>query len=173
MSFFASSKRNFAATLELYYRGDRMQANDSLVIMLLLAAAALWLYVRLKHRSGIAVMPAAVPRHEEITVPSEEAADLFQEHGYEWMAGKIKIPVYITMDGQAMESRLFADGFVRKGEDVFVVKFARERKPIDMTGSSLRDHLLVYSLLYEGTAGVLYADVPNRTIHTIRFEVEL
>lgn len=150
-----------------------MQAKDSWVILLILAVAAIWLYIRVKRQQGDLPLYRSVPRHDEILVASEEALELIEQAGYGWIAGKVKIPITITLDGTTLESRLFADGFVEKDRQWFVVKFARERKPIDMTGSGLREHLLVYSLLYPEAAGVLYVDVAGRSIRTVQFEIEL
>lgn len=150
-----------------------MEAKDSGVIILLLIGAAAWLYIRLKRQQGDLSVYRSVPRHEEILVSSEEALELIQQAGYEWIAGKVKIPITVTLDDTPLESRLFADGFVEKDRQWFVVKFAKERKPIDMTGSGLREHLLVYSLLYPEAAGVLYVDVLNRSIRVVQFEIEL
>ncbi|MDF2669647.1 MAG: hypothetical protein K0R67_1953 [Paenibacillus sp.] len=149
-----------------------MQASDSWVIILLLLGAAGWLYFRLKRQQGDLTVYSSVPMHDEIIVSSEEALELIQGAGYEWLAGKVKIPITITVDDNQLESRLFADGFVEKDRQWFVVKFAKERKPIEMTGSGIREHLLVYSLLYPQAAGVLYVDVPNRSIRRIQFEIE-
>jgi hypothetical protein len=150
-----------------------VQSSDSGIIILLLLGAAVWLYIRLKRQQGDQTVYRSAPRHDEIIVGSEEALELIQGAGYEWIAGKVKIPITVILDDEQLESRLFADGFVEKDRQWFVVKFARERKPIEMTGSGIREHLLVYSLLYPEAAGVLYVDVPNRLIRTIQFEIEV
>ncbi|WP_127586014.1 hypothetical protein [Paenibacillus koleovorans] len=150
-----------------------MEAKDSWVVIMLLIFAAAWLYFRLKHQQGNMSIYRQVPRHDEIVLGSEEALALVQDAGYEWIAGKVKIPVTVILDNVATESRLFADGFVEKGNAWYVVKFARDRKPIDLTGSALREHLLVYSLLYPDAAGVLYVDVTAGMIRTVQFEVDL
>jgi hypothetical protein len=79
----------------------------------------------------------------------------------------------IVNDEEELESRFFVDHFVQSEQDWFVVKVARSRKPLEMSGSSIRDHLLPYQLLYPDAAGVLYLDVDLQKIVKVQFEVEL
>ncbi|MNU00607.1 hypothetical protein D3C72_2437780 [compost metagenome] len=74
-------------------------------------------------------------------------------------------------DRELLESRLFIDHFAAEEEKLYVVKVARDRKPLDWTGSGLRDQLLVYQLLYPEAEGILYVDPRQKTIEKIRFDV--
>ncbi len=57
---------------------------------------------------------------------------------------------HIDLDGQALQSRLFIDLIAEKDGKHYIVKTARDRMPIDWTGSGVRDRLLVYALAYAG-----------------------
>jgi hypothetical protein len=92
--------------------------------------------------------------------------------GYEIVAGKTKLPITVTLDEQEMESRLFVDAFVLKADEMYIVKLARVRQPLEMSASAIRERLLVYSLLYPEAAGVLYVDPEIRSIRKITFDVE-
>jgi hypothetical protein len=105
-------------------------------------------------------------------VPEGKAVDYMTEEGYMVIEGKHKMSIHIYMDEQEMHSSYYADYFVQQDESVYAVKLAKERMPISLTGSGIRDKLLPYYLLYEGITGVLYVDLEKRTIHKIRFEME-
>lgn len=74
---------------------------------------------------------------------------------------------------EELYSRLFIDYFAEKEDNLYLVKVARERKPLEMTGSAIRDMLLVYSLLVPEAAGVLYVDMNGRKIKQITFHIEV
>lgn len=104
--------------------------------------------------------------------PEGEAVDLLEYSGYEVLSGKQKLPISIDVDGSTLESRLFIDFFAKKEEELYIVKVARARRPLEMTGSAIRDRLLPYALLYDEITGVLYVDVANRQIRQITFDIE-
>jgi len=149
-----------------------MQTGDPIVVVLIVALMLVWLYVAAKRKYRNRWRAPDIPRHSEVFVPSDEAVRLLEEAGYDILAGKVRLPVYVELDGNVLESRLFIDAFAEKDGETYIVRLARERKPIEMTGSSLRDHLLVYHLLYPQTAGVLYVDLPAGAIRVVKFEVE-
>lgn len=102
-----------------------------------------------------------------------EAVELLEFSGYEVLTGKRRIPVTIHVNDQIrLESRLFVDHFAAVEDKLYVVRLARERKPIDWTGSGIRDQLLVYQLLYQDIEGVLYVDPKLKSIEKIRFILE-
>lgn len=125
-------------------------------------------------RSWMADKPAdewEIEVNEEI--PVTEAVGLLEEAGYEVMTMKRKVDVGITVnEDEELQSRLFIDHFARQDGKLFVVKLARERKPMDRTGSGIRDHLLVYALLFREAEGVLYVDPSRRSIQKIQFHIE-
>ncbi|TMV51393.1 hypothetical protein FE783_06310 [Paenibacillus mesophilus] len=149
-----------------------MRSGDTFVVLLLIVVALVWFYARGRLWYHKPRPSFAIPRQDEIFVPSEEAVLLLNAQGYEIVAGKTKLPVTVTLDEQEMESRLFVDAFVLKDNELFIVKLAKERQPLEMSASAIRERLLVYSLLYPEAAGVLYVDLTIRTIRKITFDIE-
>ncbi|TNJ67343.1 hypothetical protein FE784_05135 [Paenibacillus hemerocallicola] len=149
-----------------------MRTGDTFVVLLLIVVAIVWFYARGRLWYHKPRPSLAIPRQDEIFVPSEEAVRLLNTQGYEIVAGKTKLPITVTLDEQEMESRLFVDAFVLKDDEMYIVKLARERQPLEMSASAIRERLLVFSLLYPEAAGVLYVDPEIRSIRKITFDVE-
>jgi hypothetical protein len=99
----------------------------------------------------------------------DESVRFLEQAGYEVTHGKYRVPITIYLDGQELQSRLFIDMIAEKEGKHYIVKTARERMPIDWTGSGVRDRLLVYALLLPECEGVLFVDQKERTIRTITF----
>lgn len=150
-----------------------MRAGDTFVVLLLIVVAIVWFYARGRIWYDKPRPSLAIPKQEDIFVASEETVLLLNEKGYEIVAGKTKLPVTITMDGEELESRLFIDAYVLKEDQLFIVKLARERQPLEMTGSAIRERLLVYSLLYPEAQGVLYVDTSAKSIRQITFDIDM
>ncbi|MEB3101431.1 hypothetical protein [Ferviditalea candida] len=152
-----------------------MGNNDAFVLILVVIVLAIWLWKRFSrwlHTPMKIKLP--VPDETEWAVsPEGEAAALLKEAGYEVISGKYKIPIYVEMDRQEFSSRYFIDYFARQGHEVFVVKVARDRQPVQWTGSGIRDKLLPYFLLFEEVSGVLYVDLKERKVRRIRIVLDL
>ncbi|MDR0267033.1 hypothetical protein [Paenibacillus sp.] len=147
------------------------QRADGLVMLLIGLLLLVWIVYGI--RSWLfKPLPARVPDmpiNEEI--PDHPAVDMLEKSGYEVLGGKIKIPLLFDVDGEDFHSRLFIDFLARSSEGIiYLVKVARSRLPMDWTGSSIRDRLLPYFLLYPGCGGVLYVDVENDEVACIRFD---
>ncbi|GAB2696822.1 hypothetical protein GCM10027018_14900 [Paenibacillus thermoaerophilus] len=112
------------------------------------------------------------PVEEDIFVPNGDAVELLKAKGYELLSGKQKIPVTVEAGGLVMSSQLFIDAIAAKDDETFVVRIARPRRPLEWTGSAIREHLLVYSLIYDDIDGVLYVDPAEGRVTPIRFELE-
>lgn len=149
-----------------------MKAGDSLILFvlsavligLLLSALRRWLGAPIKLKRFI---------EPDDEVPVSDAVELLEYSGYEVFTGKRKIPIHITVnDKDELHSRLFVDHFASEDDKVYIVKLARDRKPLERTGSAIRDQLLMYYLLYEQVEGILYVDPKQRTIDKISFQVE-
>lgn len=152
--------------------GCRLRAGDTVVVLLLIAVAVVWLYQRGRIWYWKPRPRLAIPKQDDIFVASEEAVRLLNAEGYEIVAGKTKLPVTVFVDGEPLESRLFVDAYVMKDDELYIVKLARDRQPLDMTASAIRDRLLVYALIYPEASGVLYVDPPHRFVRKITFDVE-
>ncbi len=95
--------------------------------------------------------------------------DLLEDEGYEVVGGKLKIPLSFNVNGSQLYSRLFIDYVASKEEGtLYLVILARPRKPLDLTGSGLRDTMLPYLLIYPECSGVLYVNVATASIQVIK-----
>jgi hypothetical protein len=143
--------------------------SDAVMMILISVIAAGWLYWRF--RRWIETPARRKLPLEPEDVPDDEAVRLLEENGYEVIAGKRKLSVKIRVDNEnVLFSRLYIDYIVRKRGEMFVAKLAQERAPLERTGSVLADKLLVYQLIYDHCAGVLYIHPDERRITEIRFE---
>ncbi|WP_256223248.1 hypothetical protein [Paenibacillus sp. 1_12] len=152
-----------------------MQSGDGLVIILIILIAGFWifLYIRNRMKGTMESESEGLTLPEETPVSSDEVTRLLEENGYKVISGKQRIPIHITInDGEPLHSRLFIDYFVEQDGVYFTVKVAKERKPMETTGSSIRDHLLAFHLLYPQTSGVLYVDPQQHRIQCIRFQID-
>lgn len=152
-----------------------MQKGDGTVVVLIIAVLAIWAfyYIRGKMRETVDnASPFDFLIDEEL--PDDDATRLLEENGYEVTSGKKRIPIEISVnDGEMLHSRLFIDYMASKNGLYYTVKLAKDRKPVEWTGSSIRERLLVYQLVYPNTAGVLYVDLPQRKVHCFVFAVQL
>ncbi|MFF2482064.1 hypothetical protein [Paenibacillus sp. NPDC058071] len=94
-----------------------------------------------------------------------------EQAGYEVLSGKHRVPVGIDLDGEPLGSRLYIDYIAEQDGAMYIVRTARDRMPIDWTGSGVRDKLLVYALLLPECSGVLYVDAKEQTLKKIVFYV--
>ncbi|UJF31247.1 hypothetical protein [Paenibacillus hexagrammi] len=151
-----------------------MEKGDISVILLILIIVMGYMFIRF--RSWL-----YTPRRRRFPLPEssaevtqDEAVELLEGAGFDIVAGKAKVPItMIINDHEQLESRYFIDYFVQQDEEVYIVKLARERRPLEMTGSAVRDMLLPYSLIYPEAAGVLYVDLDQRRIKKIKFHIEV
>ncbi|WP_337101694.1 hypothetical protein [Paenibacillus sp. YIM B09110] len=103
--------------------------------------------------------------------PNDENILLLERFGYEVVSGKHLIPIAVELDGQELGSRLYIDYVAEMDNKTYIVKSARERMPMDWTGSGVRDRLLVYALLLPQCSGVLFVDAKERIIRKIHFHI--
>jgi hypothetical protein len=150
-----------------------MEQGDVRVILLILIVVVCIVFWRFqKWSAGSSRRRGRIPRHANI--PEDDVIDLLEAAGFEVLAGKTKIPITMTVgEREQLESRLFIDYFVQKEDDIYLVKVARERKPLEMTGSAVRDMLLPYTLIYPEAQGILYVDMTVSKIKKITFHIEV
>lgn len=149
-----------------------MAGRDGLVLALLSLFIVGWI-VYVFRQWLLAPPKARFSIHQDTEIPVTDAVELLEYAGYQVLTGKRRVPVSITVNDKAeLESRLFIDHFAAVDDELYVVKLARDRKPLEWTGSSIRDQLLVYQLLYDQVDGVLYVDTKRRAIDKFRFTVE-
>lgn len=150
-----------------------MEQGDVKVILLILIIFAGYLFWRFNRwLKGSTSKRMRIPSNAD--VPQDDVVELLEGAGFDVLAGKTKIPIAMTInDRDVLESRLFVDYFAEKEGQLLLVKVARERKPLEMTGSGVRDMLLPYSLLYPEAEGILYVDMAVQKIKKITFHIEV
>jgi hypothetical protein len=150
-----------------------MEKGDIMVIFMILIVFMGFISLRFRH--WLVNPPKKrfrIPR--DASVVQDETVELLEGAGFDVLAGKTKIPITMTLnDAEDFESRLFVDYFAQKNDQLYVVKVAKERRPMELRGSSIRDMLLPYCLLYPEVAGVLYVDMDQLKIKKITFHIEV
>lgn len=150
-----------------------MEKGDITVILLILIVFTGFMMLRFQRWLNTPIKKRfRVPA--EADVPYDDTVELLEGAGFDVLAGKTKVPVtMIVNDSEQLESRYFIDYFVQKNEELYLVKLAKDRKPLEMTGSAVRDMLLPYSLIYPEASGVLYVDMEQQKIKKITFHIEV
>ncbi|SFJ30771.1 hypothetical protein [Thermoflavimicrobium dichotomicum] len=146
------------------------QVGDTLVLYLLIGVI---IYLMIKNIASTTSVKgwlfSSKEKSESISFTGKVPM-ILQEHGYEVIDEKIKIPIAIDLDGEAYSSRMFVDYLARNEEGTYLVMVARERKPLRLSGSALRDYFLPYFLLFE-PSGILYVDKEKGSIKLIHLDV--
>ncbi|MGG4033653.1 hypothetical protein ABEV74_08085 [Paenibacillus cisolokensis] len=144
--------------------------GDWIVMVLAGGLIAIWIYRGLYRwlHSPPAARRLVLGEGAEI-LADDENVQLLERHGYQVISGKHRVPLHIEVDGAPMESRLYIDYIAEQDGKTYIVKTARDRMPIDWTGSGLRDRLLVYALLLPECEGVLYTDAKEGTVRVVTF----
>ncbi|TXK83434.1 hypothetical protein [Paenibacillus sp. N3.4] len=150
-----------------------MEQGDVTVILLILIVVVGFILTRIgRWLNQPSKLRSFIPRQADL--PQDDVVELLEGAGFDVLAGKTKIPITMTInDREQLESRLFIDYFAEKDQLIYLVKLANERKPLEMTGSSVRERLLPYRLLYPDAAGVLYVDMALNKIKKITFHIEV
>lgn len=150
-----------------------MEKGDVVVIILILIVFMGWITIRF--RSWLIEPPKKrfrVPAGGEIQ--DDEAVELLEGAGFDILTGKTKIPVTMTLnDREELQSRIVIDYFAQKNGQLFLVKVSKEHNPIEMNGSSIKDSLLPYILLYPEAEGIIYLDMAQLKIKKITFHIEV
>ncbi|MGN7761621.1 hypothetical protein ACTJKB_09220 [Paenibacillus sp. 22594] len=148
----------------------KLAGSDKAVMVLIGLAVAIFIIYRIYiwlQSSPRSFIKDRLPLNKVIL--PHPSIDLLEAAGYEVIGGKLKIPLSFNVDGASMYSRLFIDYVASKEEDsYYLVILSRPRKTLDFTGSSLRDSLLPYLLIYPDCSGVLYVNTVTSVIHEIR-----
>lgn len=135
-----------------------------LIVLLIYRLFYRWLHEPPSLHSGL-----LLSRAEEVD-DEDEHVKLLEEEGYDVTYGRYKVPIHIDIDtGEQLQSRLFIDMIAEKDGKHYIVKTARERMPLDWTGSGLRDKLMIYALLLPEASGVIYVNARERSIRIITF----
>jgi hypothetical protein len=153
---------------------DRLARAGDWILLLAGAGLMLWWAVR-RFDHWLHEPPAVRLRKLAQAGPIEqsEAVELLQEHGYEVLSGKHRIPLAVRVDdGPAQSTRLYFDYLACKEDKYYLVKLERSRLPTEWTASGLRERLLVYALLFPDCEGIIVADPRDKLLRAVRFQVE-
>jgi hypothetical protein len=103
----------------------------------------------------------------------DENVQLLNRNGYKVLSAKHVVPIPVELDDAPLGTgaRIYIDYMATKDDLTYIVKTARERKPMDWTASGVRDQLLVYALLLQDCSGILYIDAKSGTIRKIAFHL--
>ncbi|MFD0711063.1 hypothetical protein [Paenibacillus sp. GCM10027626] len=145
--------------------------GDWLIMLVAGSIIVYWLYrlfYRWLHEPPGVNSKLLLSRAEDVDERDDNVRFL-ERNGYEVNYGKYRIPITIDLDGEQLYSRLFIDMIAERDGKYYVVKTARERMPIEWTGSGLRDRLLIYALLMPECEGVLFVDQKSNLIKTVTF----
>ncbi|WP_256757179.1 hypothetical protein [Cohnella sp. WQ 127256] len=144
------------------------------VIMLAAAGIMVWWVVRRIDR-WLHEPPGSRLRKLALAggVDQDDTVLLLQEHGYEVLSGKHRIPLGVVLDdGPVMSTRLYFDYLITKEDKYYLVKLERARQPMEWTASGLREQLLVYALMFPDCDGIVIVLAQEQQIKTVRFKVE-
>lgn len=147
-----------------------MGRSDEFVMIGIIALIVVWIYFAFRKWLLEPTSLRYIPLNNDIK--ESVAVQLLERAGYEVIGGKFRIPFHFTVNGDDLHSRLFVDLVARQGKECYLVKIARDRMPIDWTGSGVRNRLLAYFLIYGDCAGILYIDEKEQQIHKIQFQFD-
>ncbi|MFC6332370.1 hypothetical protein ACFP56_07010 [Paenibacillus septentrionalis] len=99
--------------------------------------------------------------------------ELLERHGYVVISGRHQIPVVVEVDNDILErsTSIIIDYIAEKKGLSYIVKYERERQPIELTAADLKKQLLMYTLLLPDMSGILYINHKENYIHKIAFHV--
>ena len=101
----------------------------------------------------------------------DEVVALLESAGYEIIGGKYFVPIKIQMDEEELEStKLWIDMVVKRGEQWYIVRIARERMQLDWSASAIRRHWGAYFAAYPECDGLLVVDMAERRIRMLHME---
>jgi hypothetical protein len=106
------------------------------------------------------------------SVVQDETVLLLQEHGYEVLSGKHRIPLGVILDeGPVKQTHPYFDYLVSKEDKYYLVKAERAGQPVDWTTNGLRDKFLLFVLLFPDCDGIVIVESDGRQLRTVRFKV--
>lgn len=115
-----------------------------------------------------------MPWLDQAEDPDPDVVDILEQEDYTVIAGKLVIPIRIRADNQSMRSRLYVDGVAQGESGFYFIKLARDRRPVEWTGSGLRDAFLPYCVISRHIKGILYVQMGTKQVSkiTLRWDEE-
>ncbi|NMO96892.1 hypothetical protein [Paenibacillus lemnae] len=147
---------------------ERLDTVLMVVIGIMGLLLLVWRINRWLMSPGTSILPA-VPINE--LIPDHPAIALIEQEGYEVVGGKVKINLAFDIGERSVHSRLFVD-YVASNDhgELYLVKLSRDRMPMDWNGSTVRDRLMPFLLMYPDCAGLLYVDQQEHAVRRISME---
>jgi hypothetical protein len=106
------------------------------------------------------------------SVEEDDTVLLLQEHGYEVLSGKHRIPLGVILDdGPVKHTHPYFDFLVSKEDKYYLVKAERAGQPVDWTANGLRDKYLLFVLLFPDCEGIVIVESEGQQLRTVRFKV--
>lgn len=102
---------------------------------------------------------------------SDPLSYILRKKGYRLIRKNVRIPIGIHYGEERFNTRFFIDGVAKKDGKWYIVKVGRSKKPLQFTGSWIRDALLPYSLLRKWD-GILYVEPEEEKIYRFTFEID-
>lgn len=140
-----------------------LKPGDAIVLFLLLILVFLLLVRSWKKRGSRPWGNSNLPVRGEVP-------KLLEGEGYEVVAAKQRLPLWIQVGEHPYESRLYADYIVLQDGETYVVVLAKAKKALRLSGAALRDRFLGHVLAFQAT-GLLYVDPAQGTLKKITFDV--
>ena len=147
-----------------------LQRGDFVVLILIAVVIVFWMWWRFRRWVYEPFRPK-LPFPDVEPFVRSEAVELLEAAGYEVVCGKKKVPLLVELDDEQLESRVFVDYFARKDHELFVVKVSNARKPVQWTGSGIRERFMIYCYLFEEAHGVLYVDLDTKQVRKIAVQI--
>lgn len=93
------------------------------------------------------------------------------EKGYQVISGRHIIPYGIELNGNMLEraANIYIDYIAEKNGKTYIVRYERERKPLEYTSNQIKDQLLLYHLLLPDMYGILYINSKSQELSKINF----
>lgn len=91
--------------------------------------------------------------------------------GYDVISGRHIIPYGVELNGEMLEkaANIYIDYIAEKNGKTYIVRYERERKPLEFTSNQIKDQLLLYHLLLPDMYGILYINSKTEEINKICF----
>lgn len=102
--------------------------------------------------------------------PRGPVVAFLEEAGFDVVAGKVAIPVAVTVDDRTFDSRVYVDFLAKRDGKLYAVKVEKSRKPIPATGAALRDALLASWLLVR-PHGIVVVNRETGALRIVTFAV--
>lgn len=158
-----------APAVSVHHSGVVIPLSDIWVMGLIFIGVLIWICF------GLRTYARAPEPMEDICLSDrfpedEEALQLVEDAGYELIGGKFCMPLHFTLDDEEIEARIWIDMIVKRDNQWYIVRIARERMKLDWDGSGMKRQWMPYFAAYPESAGLLVVDMLERRVRLIRMD---